>query len=220
MIKTIELQDALPRVFDGLQQEQRLRESQVWLRPSVLFEKTQSYLVFAESGTGKSSLCAFIYGLRRDYLGKILIDGVDIRNFTIKQWCDIRCRAIAYLPQEMRLFPELTAMENIRIKNSLTDYRSESEIMEMLDRLEIKEQADRRAGLLSLGQQQRVAIVRALCQPYDFLLLDEPVSHLDQRNNGIVARMIVDDARSRDASIIATSVGNHLALQPDFILHL
>lgn len=212
MISTIELRGALPKVFHGLENEPRIVNSHVWLEKEVIFKKPESYLVYAESGTGKSSLCAFIYGLRRDYSGTLLIDGEDVRNFSIGRWCELRCKAIAYLPQEMRLFPELTAMENIMIKNRLTDMYTEAEILDMLERLEIREKADQRAAILSIGQQQRVAIVRALCQPFDFVLLDEPVSHLDSRNNGVAARMISEHALKQNASVIATSVGNHLAL--------
>ncbi len=68
------------------------------------------------------------------------------------------------------------------------------------------------AGQLSVGQQQRVAIVRALCQPFNFLLLDEPVSHLDERNNAAVARIIETEARENHAAVIATSVGNKIQL--------
>lgn len=211
MISSIELRDTLPRVFSGLEKEPRIQQSEVWLR-DVTFKKPESYLIYAESGTGKSSLCAYVYGLRRDYFGTILIDGEDIRNFSIARWCELRCKAIAYLPQEMRIFPELTAMENIMIKNRLTDFYTEKEILDMLERLDIKEKANQRAAILSIGQQQRVAIVRALCQPFDFVLLDEPVSHLDARNNSVAAGMIAEHAQRQNASIIATSVGNHLAI--------
>ena len=57
-----------------------------------------------------------------------------------------------------------------------------------------------------------MAIVRALCQPFDFVLLDEPVSHLDARNNAAAAAMIEREAGAQGAAIVATSVGNHLAL--------
>ena len=167
-------------------------------------------MVEAESGTGKSSLCSYIYGSRGDYRGKILFDGRDVSEFTIEQWCELRTRSLAYLPQEMQLFPELTVLENIEIKNRLTGCKSREWILEALERLEISVKADVLAGKLSVGQQQRVAIIRALCQPFDFILIDEPVSHLDQRNNNIVAHLIQEEAQSNGASIIATSVGNKI----------
>ena len=68
------------------------------------------------------------------------------------------------------------------------------------------------AGKLSIGQMQRVAVVRAVCQPFDFIFLDEPVSHLDARNNKIVADIITEAADSQGAGIVSTSVGNHLML--------
>lgn len=201
----------MPRVFAGSERELPVKDSQVWLR-ELDFTAPNSYLIEAESGTGKSSLCSYIYGNRHDYSGEILFDGENIRTFSISQWCELRTRAIALLPQEMRLFPELTVKENILIKNRLTDFKTESEILEMLRRLEISEKTNQLVSRLSVGQQQRVAIVRALCQPFDFLILDEPVSHLDERNNKIVSSLIADEVKSQSASIIATSVGNKISL--------
>lgn len=211
MISNISLKNVLPRVFAGSERELPVKDSQVWLR-ELDFTAPNSYLIEAESGTGKSSLCSYIYGNRHDYSGEILFDGENIRTFSISQWCELRTRAIALLPQEMRLFPELTVKENILIKNRLTDFKTESEILEMLRRLEISEKTNQLVSRLSVGQQQRVAIVRALCQPFDFLILDEPVSHLDERNNTIVSSLIADEVKSQSASIIATSVGYKISL--------
>ena len=212
MIEKITLRRVLPRVFRGSEAEAPVKDSQLWLREEVAFTRPDNYIIEAESGTGKSSLCAFIYGSRLDYDGDILFDGEPTRGFSIERWCQLRCRGLAYLPQEMRLFPELTAIENIRIKNRLTDCKSEQEIRSMMERLEVEWKADSPAGQLSVGQQQRVAIIRALCQPFDFLLIDEPVSHLDARNNRTVAQLIEDEASAREASVIATSVGNKITL--------
>lgn len=197
-----------------MRQSAHIVESQVWLR-NISFDKPGDYLIFAESGTGKSSLCSFIYGARRDYDGRILFDGKDASKLTPDQWSGLRQRSLAYLPQQMSLFPELTALENIEIKNRLTGFKTREQIMSMLEEMEIADKADAQAAHMSIGQQQRVAIIRALCQPFDFLLLDEPVSHLDARNNSKVASMIHAEAHAQGASIIATSVGNHIAL-PDF----
>ena len=118
------------------------------------------------------------------------------------------------------MFPELTVMENIEVKNRLTGFKSRADIMAMLERLEIAGKADVRAGMLSVGQQQRVAIIRALCQPMDFLLIDEPVSHLDARNNETVAALITAEANVQGATIIATSVGNKINIDDYTLLNL
>ena len=220
MIDRITLRKVLPRVFRGSESEPPVCHSEVGLREDVSFVRPSAYIVEAESGTGKSSLCSFVYGARTDYDGEILFDGEDVRGFSIERWCALRREALAYLPQEMRLFGELSVMDNIMVKNRLTSYRSESEVMGMLDRLELAHKAGEPAGRLSVGQQQRVAIVRALCQPFDFLLVDEPVSHLDVRNNATVASLIVEEATARQASVIVTSVGNKLAVNEYKLIRL
>ncbi len=193
--------------------------SDVWLQ-DVRLERGKRYLISAESGTGKSSMCSYIYGYRQDYSGTIAFDGKDIRSLTIDQWCDIRQRHIAYLPQDMRLFGELTAMENVELKNRLTGFKTSEDIKRLFDTLGIADKLDSLASKLSIGQQQRVAIIRTLCQPFDFILLDEPVSHLDEENNRIVARLITDEAQRQGAGVIATSVGNHLKMDVDNTFNL
>ena len=115
----------------------------------------------------------------------------------------------------MRLFPELTAMENIMLKNSITNFKTHQEIVAMMERLGIVEKVDSPVAKLSIGQQQRVAIFRTLCQPCDFILLDEPVSHLDESNNRIVAEMVTAEAERQGAGIISTSVGNNVKINVD-----
>ena len=195
------------------------RNSEVWQQELVL-DKGDFLIIAAESGTGKSSLCAYLYGSRRDYVGTITFDGRDIADFSIPQWQEIRRTSLAYLPQELALFPELTAMENIRLKNNLTGYASEKQIETWLKELGIDSRSDFPVGKMSVGQQQRVGIIRAICQPFDFIMLDEPVSHLDEGNNRIAAEIITNEARKQGAGIIATSVGNHLMIEAKNILNL
>lgn len=211
----IQLVNTLPRVFAPGE----VKNSQVWLS-DVSFTRPGLYLVQAESGTGKSSLCSFIYGARTDFSGDILFDGESVRSFTVKRWCALRRTELAYLPQEMHLFPELKVIDNLLLKNRLTDFHTEAAIRAMLERLEVDNKAQSPAGQLSVGQQQRVAIVRALCQPFSFLLADEPVSHLDARNNAAVAALVTEQAAALGAAVIATSVGNHLKLSSPSVLSL
>ncbi|MBQ0068993.1 MAG: ATP-binding cassette domain-containing protein [Bacteroidales bacterium] len=211
----IELINMLPAVFAGREDT----GSEVWLR-NVTFERGHNYLITAESGTGKSSLCSYIYGYRNDFSGSLLHDGRDVNSLTVAEWCQVRRNAIAYLPQELRLFPELTALENIQLKNQLTNHKTHKQIMDLLEALGIPEKANSPVAKLSIGQQQRVAIVRTLCQPADFILLDEPVSHLDETNNRIVARLVTEEAQHLGAGVIATSVGNNVMINIDKELKL
>lgn len=214
-ITEITLKEALPAVFKG----EPHRHSDVWLT-DLRLKKGKRYIISAESGTGKSSLCAYIYGSRRDYLGTIAFDGHDIREFGISDWQSLRRTSLAYLPQDLGLFPELTAWENILLKNNLTRHMSYDRIESMLERLGISARKDFPVGKMSIGQQQRVAIIRTLCQPFDFIFLDEPVSHLDEQNNRIAAALVEEEAAACGAAIVSTSVGNHLLLSDAETLYL
>lgn len=214
-IRTISLEGTLPRVF----LDEQIPESEIWKR-NVRFERGGRYLIEAASGTGKSSLCAYIFGSRRDYEGVMRFDDVDIRTLSIAQWQEVRRRHLAYLPQELALFPELTALQNIRLKNDLTGYATDEQIRNWLDRMGIGARTDFPVGQMSIGQQQRVAIIRAICQPFDFIFLDEPVSHLDSNNNRIAAEIVAEEAQRQGAAVIATSVGNQLALDGCKLLRL
>lgn len=211
----IHLQNVLPEVFTSRTDI----ESEVWLQ-EVTVERGRTYLVEAASGTGKSSLCSFLYGYRKDYSGRILFDGKDIRECSNSDWVDIRRNHLSQLFQELRLFPELTAMENVMIKNQLTDFQEEKTIREWFDAMGIAPCMDKRLGHMSFGQQQRVALIRALCQPFDFLLADEPVSHLDDTNSGIMGEIMLAEAKRQGAALIITSIGKHMDLNYDKILKL
>lgn len=214
-IDEITLEGMLPKVFIS----EVIPSSNVW-KSSLTLKRGARYLIEAASGAGKSSLCAYIYGSRRDYEGSLLFNGKNVDEFGISEWQAIRRRHIAYLPQELMLFPELTALENINLKNGLTGHASEEQIESWLHELGIDSRKNYPVGKMSVGQQQRVAIIRSLCQPFDFILLDEPVSHLDERNNHIVATMIQKEAERQGAGIISTSVGNPLLLENHQILKL
>ena len=209
-MKTISLDNTLPNVFLGRTDI----ESEIW-RKQVSFERGKTYLIEAQSGTGKSSLCSFIIGYRTDYDGKILFDDKDSNLLKTEDWTELRQRHISILFQELRLFPELTAMENVEIKNSLTHFKTRGEIEQWFEQLGIAEKKDVPVRLMSFGQQQRVAMIRALVQPFDFLLADEPISHLDDENSRIMADIMMTEARRQGAGIIITSIGKHMELPYD-----
>lgn len=211
----IQLLHTLPKVFS----ERTNLQSDVW-QQDVVLEKGKVYLVEANSGTGKSSLCSFVYGYRTDYSGDILFDDENIRDYSVSRWVDTRQNHLSLLWQELRLFPELTSMENVEIKNRLTDFQDRQQIDYWFDCLGIDDKKDSLIGRMSFGQQQRVAMIRALCQPFDFIFIDEPISHLDDTNAQIMADILMDEVRRQGAAVITTSIGKHLPLQYDKVLRL
>lgn len=177
-----------------------------WKR-EISFDSDQTFLVEAPSGTGKTTLVSILYGVRHDYQGNVLFDGKDVKQFSIADWTKMRCDFFSVVFQELKLFPQLSAIENIRIKNELTNALKEDEIRYMAEQLGIAHRLDQRCGTLSLGQQQRVAIIRALAQPFKFMLLDEPFSHLDEENSQKACAMINEACKKNNAGLLITSLG-------------
>lgn len=214
-METITLRNTLPEVF-----AQRTDvDSDVWLK-DLTFEKQKLYLVEANSGTGKSSLCSYIFGYRHDYSGQICFDNEDVKNFSVSRWVKIRQQSLALLWQELRLFPELTAMENVEIKNKITGFQPKEQILRWFEMLGIADKVDAKIGRMSFGQQQRVAMIRTMCQPFDFVFVDEPISHLDDTNSRIMGEILTTEARRQGTGVILTSIGKHIELDYDKVLKL
>lgn len=218
-INCISIHNILPKVFAGEENSAQIQNSDIWLKENT-FEKGKRYLISAPSGAGKSSFCSFIACVRNDYIGKILHNERNISSLKMNDICDIRTKAISYMTQSISLFPELTIMENISLKNRLTGFKSESEIRKMLEALGVEQYSSRLAAHCSIGQQQRAQIVSVLCQPFDFLIMDEPVSHLDEKNNTNAAKLISEELDKQGAGLITTSVGNPLNISNAIHLNL
>ena len=215
-MNTITLQQVLPAVFSETHEG---FDSDVWLK-NLTIEKGKFYLIEAASGTGKSSFCSYLYGYRHDYSGEILFDNKSSQLLSTRQWTSLRRSSLSFLFQDLRLFPELTARENIELKNNITHHKSELEIRQFFEMMGINDKWDTKVSKMSFGQQQRIAFIRALCQPFDFILLDEPISHLDGANGHIMARILLQECKVQNAGIIVTSIGKHLEINYDKILSL
>ena len=118
------------------------------------------------------------------------------------------------------MFPELTAFENVEIKNKLTGFKTRKQIIEWFDMLGIGDKVDAKIGHMSFGQQQRVAMLRALVQPFDFILADEPISHLDDTNSNIMGELMMSEAKAQGAGVIVTSIGKHMDLDYEKVFRL
>ena len=207
-METIRFSSVVPQVFSSITNQ---LESDIWNTEAV-FQKGHLYLVEADSGKGKSTFCSYVVGYRRDYSGHVMFDETDTMSFTVKDWVNVRQRHISHLFQELRLFPELTALENVEIKNAITGFKSREEIIEWFDMLGIGDKLNAKIGRMSFGQQQRVAMIRSLVQPFDFILVDEPISHLDDTNSDIMAKIMMTEAKAQGAGVIVTSIGKRMNL--------
>lgn len=214
---SIRLQGVIPDVFNGQVPSDPV--SDVW-GTDLLFEKGKSYLIKAASGRGKSSLCSYIYGLRDDYQGSLMFDESPVPAIESDRWNTIRQQELGVLFQDLRLFGDLNAVDNVMIKAGLTSFCDEKKAVEMLCELGLSDRLDRPVRLLSFGQQQRVAFVRMLCQKADFWLLDEPVSHLDAGNADIMVQMLKREISQSGTGLLVTTIGHDLPYDYDKVLML
>jgi len=213
-MQSILLKNVLPKIFAD-----SIINSEIW-KNETAFSKGNFYLLEADSGKGKSSLFSFIYGYRNDFLGEIMFDNQNISSINSKSWNSLRNNSLSLLFQDLRLFGEITALENILLKTRLTKHKTKNEILQMFDLLDIADKVNEKCGKLSFGQQQRVAIIRSLCQPFDFLLLDEPISHLDDTCALAAAKLITSNAQKTGAAVIVSSIGKRLQINFDKVWNL
>jgi putative ABC transport system ATP-binding protein len=171
------------------------------------FEAGKSYRVVAPSGKGKSTFIHYIYGLRNDFSGIVRLDGHEVHHIPADEWAELRQEKLSIVYQDLRLFLHLTALQNIQVKSVLSKENVDVKIQSMAERLQVSHLLEKSCNTLSYGERQRIAIIRSLVQPFDWILLDEPFSHLDQENGTRAAALINEAVRERKAGMIVTSLG-------------
>ena len=177
------------------------------------FQQGKHYLVSAPSGKGKSTLVHCLYGLRKDYTGSIRLDGKDISTFTPNEWAMVRQKDLSVVFQDLRLFSQLTAWENIWINAQLQPVVEVDVLHQWAHRLHVDDQLAKPVHQLSYGQRQRIALLRALSQPFRFLLLDEPFSHLDALNTEIALHLVLEACTAQGAGLLLASLGETYGIE-------
>lgn len=193
----LQLNNVLPVYFE----EDRKSNSEVWGK-SITFTKGDYVKIVAPSGSGKTSLMHFLYGMRKDFSGSISYNSKSITQLSAEELAAQRSKFTSIVFQDLRLFPEQTVEENLEIKRQLNPFHPAGKIKEMAERLGIGNKLKSKARICSYGEQQRVSIIRSLLQPFDFLLLDEPFSHLDNENAQKAMELILEESKLRNACII------------------
>lgn len=182
------------------------RGSDIWNR-NIQFNKGEWIKIKAPSGTGKTTFVHIIYKLRHDYEGAVAWNNINLKQITGDALAQIRQQNISIIFQDMRLFTNLTARENIELKRVLQKPLYEKETIDiMAERLGVSHILEQRAGLCSYGEQQRIAIIRALIQPFDWLVMDEPFSHLDEENIRKASALIAEECKKRKAGFLLTDL--------------
>lgn len=197
----ITLDNLLPLPFKN-----RVFTSGLWQK-KLHFPKGTKVQIRAPSAQGKTTFLSILYGIRYDYSGEIRFNRRDSRSLTPKEWAAFRQREFSIVFQDLRLFNNFTAYENILVNAHLTGPADNEKINRLALQLGVKDVLDKKVGILSRGEQQRIAIIRALIQPFSWLLLDEPFSHLDEKNCEKAKEGITFECEERQAGLIITSLG-------------
>ena len=148
-------------------------------------EKGEFTALVGPSGSGKTTLLNMIGGLDKPDEGSVIINGKDITKLTANELINFRLRNIGFVFQSFNLIPVLTARENVEfilqlqgIKKNARDQR----VTQLFKQIGLEDKLDVRPGKLSRGQQQRVAVARALASKPQFVLADEPTANLDSKS--------------------------------------
>jgi ABC-type lipoprotein export system ATPase subunit len=148
-------------------------------------------VLVGRSGCGKSTLLHVIAGIRTANAGSILIDGINIARLSEQGRDRLRAAKIGYVFQTFNLLPAFTALENVLLGMTFArGKRSRRRALELLDRVGLAERAHHKPGALSVGEQQRVAVARALANQPRLLLADEPTANVDPANQDKILELI------------------------------
>jgi putative ABC transport system ATP-binding protein len=138
--------------------------------------------IMGQSGSGKSTLLSIMGGLNHPSRGQLVIDGLDLYALSSEQRADFRSEYIGIIFQSFQLIPYLTVLENIKLPMAITGVkgaRQDQMALEVLGRVGLANKGGRLPDQLSGGEQERVAIARAIVNHPPILLADEPTGNLD-----------------------------------------
>jgi len=171
--------------------------------PDIHAESGETLLITGGSGKGKTTLLHLLGGLLRPKSGSILIGNTEISALSEKQLDQFRGKNIGLVLQQSHFVEAFSVLENITIASWLsTGKKSEEKAKSLLKQLDLEDQMHKLTSQLSVGQQQRVSIARALINEPKLLLADEPTSSLDDENAFKVADLLSNLSKEYKASLI------------------
>ena len=194
-------------------------ETQVLKGVSFDLEQGQVLALIGSSGSGKTTLLRCLNGLETADSGLILVDGKPVQTDNKQQ-----DRSFGLVFQNFNLFPQYTALQNVMLSPLLQKKESKEQIrsnaLALLDRVGLKDHADKYPWQLSGGQQQRVAIARALAMQPKILCFDEPTSALDPELTGEVLQVIRDLKQDGRTMIVVTHEMGFAKSVADVIIYM
>jgi putative ABC transport system ATP-binding protein len=174
---------------------------------SLYIDDGEFVSIMGQSGSGKSTLLSILGGLNHPTRGRMLLDTLDIYKLTSEQRADLRSEYIGVIFQSFQLIPYLTVLENVKLPMAITGKKAKIQdkmARDVLDRVGLANKADRLPDQLSGGEQERVAIARAIVNKPPILLADEPTGNLDSTTADEIMNLLKELNKEGQTIIMVT----------------
>jgi len=180
-------------------------------------------VIMGPSGVGKSTLLNIIGTLDKPTTGEVIIDGQSVFNYSEQKLSKFRNQHIGFIFQFHYLLPEFTALENVLIPGMIRGNSSKKDnerAIKLLSDVGLAQRLNHRPNQLSGGEQQRVAVARALMNQPKMILADEPTGDLDPRNSQLMFELILELNQKYDQSFVIVTHNEMLAEKANRVVHL
>ncbi|GBD91337.1 lipoprotein-releasing system ATP-binding protein LolD [bacterium BMS3Abin04] len=190
---------------------------------SLEIEKNKITIIVGASGAGKSTLLHVLSGLDTIDSGEIILSGKDIVNISDEKLSDFRNKHIGFIFQFHHLLPEFTAAENVAIVKMISGTSKKDALKdanELLTSVGLEDRINHKPAELSGGEQQRVAVARAIINNPDIIFADEPTGNLDSRNSEILNELFIKLKEEKGATFLIVTHNPGLVKIADRVLEM
>ncbi len=170
------------------------------------------------SGAGKTTLMYTLAGLEQPQSGRVVVDGQDIYGLSLRKRALFRNQTMGFVFQNYMLMPELTALENASLATAIAGQEATERVLTLMDRVGLSARLHHLPSELSGGEQQRVAIVRALAHDPAIIFADEPTGNLDSRNGGQILQLLFSLAEESGKTLVIVTHDSQIAAMGDRVL--
>jgi putative ABC transport system ATP-binding protein len=186
-------------------------------------EKGEMLAIIGPSGSGKSTLLNLLGAIETPTSGQVLFEGRDVASMNDNERTLLRRHRIGFIFQAFNLLPTLTAVENAALPlelDGVSEKEARARAMECLELVDIADRADHMPSMMSGGEQQRVAVARALAIKPALVLGDEPTGNLDSVNSAQVMRLLRDLTDTQGQTVVIVTHDNDIAAKADRVVRV
>ena len=185
---------------------------------SLHVQRGEKVFLCGPSGAGKTTLMYTLAGLEEPQQGKVFIGGEDIYALNLRRRALFRNKMMGFVFQNYMLMPELTALENASLATAISGTEATERVLSLIERVGLSHRLHHLPNELSGGEQQRVAIVRALVHDPAIIFADEPTGNLDSRNGNQILDLLFELAEESGKTLVVVTHDENSARRGDRVL--